>query len=58
MKQKEFKIYRNSEGNLTITGKHESVVFTVTAKSEELAKEALLQLQRFEQREGKKVDKL
>jgi hypothetical protein len=58
MKQKEFKIYRDSEGNLTIEGKHENVAFTVTAKSENAAKEALQQLQRFEEREGLKVDKL
>ena len=58
MKQKEFKIYRDSEGNLTIEGKHENVAFTITAKSENTAKEALQQLQRFEEREGLKVDKL
>ncbi len=58
MKQKEFKIYRNSEGNLTIEGKHENVAFTVTARTKEVAEEALRQLQQFEKREGLKVDKL
>jgi len=58
MKHKEYKIYRDTEGNLTIEGKHENVAFTVIAKTEDTAKEALRQLQQFEKREGLKVDKL
>lgn len=53
---KDYNIYRDAEGKLTIEGSHDNVVFVVTAKTEQGAKEALKQLQRFESREGKKVD--
>lgn len=55
---KDYNIYRNAEGKLTIEGSHEDVVFVVTAKTEEGAKEALMQLQRFEFREGERIDKV
>jgi len=56
--KKEYKIYRDNDGNLTLKGTYQNVAFTVTTYSIETAEEALAQLQRFEKREGARIDKV